>query len=139
MVNFKGGDPKKLAAYAVLANPKIPTCEGEGVEPTLIRDFIRLIGGKEFSLCDPKFGQNLAGIANDILDKIEMVIRLKQRPVVSTIVVKFGTQIIPNAPGTGWVYDPQRNALILGKDLQLKPEPKGTQIEVKFVSAILDK
>lgn len=135
LVSFKNGDPKKLVSYAVLADPN--NCDGEGMDPLLIREFLRLTGGKEFSLCDPKFGQNLASIANDILDKIEMVIRLRQRPVVSTITVKFGTQIIPNDPKVGWVYDPQRNAIVISKDLELRPEPKGTQLEVKFVAAIL--
>lgn len=137
LVSFKSGDPKKLVSYAVLADPT--NCAGEGMQPNLIRDFLRLTNGKEFSLCDPKFGQNLASIANDILDKIEMIIRLRQRPVVSTITVKFGTQTIPNDPAIGWVYDPQRNAIIISKDLELKPEPKGTQLEVRFIAAILDK
>ncbi len=137
LVSFKNGDPKKLVSYAVLADPN--NCEGEGVQPTLIREFLRLTNGKEFSLCDPKFGQNLASIANDILDKIEMVIRLRQRPVVSTITVQFGTQTIPNDPAVGWVYDPIRNVIIISKDLELKPEPKGTQLEVKFIAAILEK
>lgn len=134
---FKGGDADRLLAYAVLANPRSLNCKGEGEEPYRIREFVNALNGKLFDLCDPQFGNNLAAVGADIVENIEMTIRLKQRPVVSTLQVWYGSQKIENDWSTGWGYDPQRNAIVFSKDMKLKPEPKGTQIQVKFTSAIL--
>jgi hypothetical protein len=43
--------------------------------------------------------------------------------------------VIPNDPKKGWVYDPTRNALVFGEELDLKPEPTGTQVQVSFTAA----
>lgn len=138
LYGLKGGDPSKIAVYGAIIPPGETRCDNWG-EPTPVKlqDFMRIMSGVELNLCDTDFGQKLAAIGTDILSKVETKIPLKSIPVASTIRLTYGSQVIPNDINKGWIYDPKRNWIILGKDLELQPEPKGTQIEVYFVPADL--
>jgi hypothetical protein len=63
------------------------------------------------------------------------VLYLSRPPQPDTIFVTFGSQTVPNDPKKGWVFDPVRNALVFGDEIDLKEEPQGTQVEVDFTAA----
>ena len=61
---------------------------------------------------------------------------LSKAPIVSTIQVTFGTQVIPSDFNTGWFYNPKDNSIEFGKDLFLdENQPADAKIDVSFDSA----
>lgn len=136
--DLKGGDVSKVLPYAVYIPTNSTDCDRGGeTEPTRIEEFFEIMRQKGqtpkgFSLCDPDFGGKLAGIADDVVGKVSRIIRLERPPVVDSIFVQYGSQVIPNDPVIGWQFDPRRNAIVFGREIDIQPEPPGTTIEVDF-------
>lgn len=87
-----------------------------------------------YNLCDPAFGQNLAKIGEVLSYTVGNIIYLKRVPIVSTIQVWYGTQRIDPHPTQGWSYDPARNAIVLGSEIQWSQQPPGTRVRVRYES-----
>lgn len=139
LLKFKGNDPDLMTAYSVVIPATDSRCDRSGEDvPHRIEAFTSLMKGLTFSLCDPDFGYNLSRIGEDLLKRMSFIIQLKQVPVVSTIRVTYGSQVIQQDPSVGWSYSAKRNAILLGHNLVLEKEPKGTQIQVTFTPAILE-
>lgn len=139
LMNLKGWNKPKVITYGVIVPSGERECDrDEQSEPKKIEEFLYLAGGTYFSLCSPDYGQNLAAIGKDLVKRIGMFIPLKQIPVVSTIRVRYGKQVIPESVKTGWSYDPYRVGINLGAGLELEEQAIGTELEIDFVPALLD-
>lgn len=140
LIAMKGGDATKVLAYGAIAVSGRPNseCPRDSGEPFEIEDFLGKVsnaGKNVFSLCDPQFGDYLAQIGQDVVDRIGYTILLNRPPDLKTVKMLFGTQeILPDAK-TGWSYDPERNALILGSEIKWSEQPKGTKLKVTFATA----
>ena len=97
-------------------------------------EFLNLAKGIEYNICDADYGTKLATIAKDVIGKVGKFMYLSRPPVVDTIVVTYGSQVIPNDVKTGWTYDTVRNALAFGEELKYSAQPAGTQLEVNFTA-----
>lgn len=55
----------------------------------------------------------------------------EQREVLKWIEVRYGDQLVPNDPETGWTYDANRNAIILHEGLEIKAE-EGARLSITY-------
>lgn len=140
LLDLKGGHQDKILAYGAIipSNISRPSCPRDDYQtPKKLEEFLTLAKGIEFNLCDTDFGTKLAHIATDVVQKVGRIMYLSRPPVVDTIQVVYGSQVIPNDPNTGWTYDPVRNALIFGEKIVLSHQPPGTQMQVTFTAGQL--
>ncbi|MBL7689409.1 MAG: VWA domain-containing protein [Bdellovibrionaceae bacterium] len=136
LLNLKGGDAAKIITYGVYIPTNVSSCDRSGEpEPRKLEALFKIANGKTLGLCDADYGKKLAALGDDLVRRVGSVLYLTRPADPATITVAYGTQIIPNDPQTGWIYDPSRNALVFGPDIDLKPEPPGTQVEVDFIAA----
>lgn len=140
LLNLKSGNQDKILSYAVI----IPTALGQSppgcirdpyTMPHILEKFIADMKGQSFGLCDADFGQKLAKMGANLADRVGKYIFLGRKPIEHTIVVRYGTQIIPQDSQVGWMYDPSRVALLFGEKVQWSTQPRGTQVEVDFKPA----
>lgn len=137
-------DPAKVLGYGAI----IPTgadesrCPRDAFDaPTKIEEFLKLVtnaGKNEFGLCDPDFGQQIAGMGKDIVKKVGGRMKLNRPPVIETIKVMYGTQEIPNDFAKGWTFDPSDNSLYFGQEIQWTTQPPGTTVKIDFKAARYD-
>lgn len=139
LVSLKGNKDKVLG-YGVIVPTGDRRCERDefNATPVQIEEFLGMTvntGKNIFGLCDPNFGQNLANLSQDIARYVGGVIYLNRAPIPETIRVVYGTQSIPSHPKTGWMFDPAKNAIILGQDIVWSTQPAGTKVQVLFEAA----
>ncbi len=142
LVKLKG-KREKVLAYGAIIPSGIPNdvCPRDdySTEPHRIEQFLSLTinkGKNEFNLCAADFGDKLAQVAQDLAKQVSNTIYLNRAPVIKTLKVTYGTQLIANDPLTGWTFDPSLNALFLGDNLSLDPnQPVGSKIKVDFDAA----
>ena len=133
LLNLKNQDRDKILTNGVIIPVADQSCERSGEDPPVrTEQFLKMSNGVEFGLCDPDYGTKLAGLGKLLVTRSN-VVYLTRAPRIDSVVVMFGTQEIPQARGTGWVYDPARNAIILGSDIIWTTQPKGTHLSVNFV------
>lgn len=136
LVSLKSGDKEKILPYGVFIPVADRNCDRSGEDrPVRIESFMRLAGGVSFGLCDPAYGQKLAEVGKILVERIGKLVYLTRPAQVDTIEVRFGSQIIPNEARSGWVYDPARNAIVLGDDIKWSVQPAGTRLSVTFLAA----
>lgn len=137
LVKLKGTS-EKILSYGVLVPTGTFGCaRDEGVPPTDIERFLSFsptAGSNEFSLCDPLFGDKLAGLGKDLASRIGNFFYLQRVPVLSTIVLTFGTQIIPFDKVSGWSFDSAQNAILLGPKVAWSKQPPGTKLLIRYES-----
>ncbi len=133
LLGLKNQDAAKIIPYGVYLPSGDPKCASGG--QTKLEEYFKLVSAKTFGLCDPLFGQKLAELGDDLVRRVGSVLNLTRPAQRDTITVTFGSQTIPNDPRFGWVYDPTTNALIFGDEIDLLPEPPGTQVVVDFIAA----
>ena len=139
LLNLKNGDQSKILFYAAYIPTTDNTCSRSGEDPPVAYEvFFKLIKAKTFGLCDPDFGGKLASFGADLSNSVGGTVLLSRPPDVSSIVVTYGSQIISNDALTGWSYEPERNAVVLGKSLKLTQQPIGTKISINFLAAEYD-
>jgi hypothetical protein len=138
LLGLKNGDKKKVLTYGAF----IPTNDTFGCErdefmttPLRLEEFFSITGGLYYNLCDPNFGMKLSQISQDISAKVGRKVYLDRPPDLRTLIVRYGTQVLPNDTKTGWTYDPSENALILGSEIVWDSQPSGTSLEVEFDEA----
>jgi hypothetical protein len=102
--------------------------------PYRIEEYLRIAGGSYFNVCSNDFGTDLVGVAQDLVSRVEPVIYLEDRPYVPSIKLYYGGVEIPNDFESGWVYDPQRNVIRLGKWLDLKGK-QNLSFEINYTKA----
>jgi hypothetical protein len=136
LVNLKGGDASKIISYGVYIPSVDRACNRSGEpQPKKLEEFFQLSKAQTLGLCDADYGMKLVELGADLVRRVGSVLYLSRPPQPDTIYVTFGSQVIPNDPIKGWVYDPGRNALVFGDEIDLLPEPTGTQVEVDFTAA----
>jgi len=136
LLNLKKGDADKIITYGVHIPSNISSCPRSGEPmPKKLEEFFKLTNATAFGLCDADFGVKLAELGADLVRRVSSVLYLSRPAQPHTIKVTFGTQTIPNHPDKGWIFDPSRNAILFGEEIELLPEPTGTEIEVDFVAA----
>ena len=139
LMDLKEWNRDKVIAYGVIIPSGEKDCQrDENREPIKIEEFLHMVEGSFFSLCASDYGQRLAAMGDDLTKRIGMFISLKQVPVLRTVQVQYGTQILPEDVKTGWSYDPGRVGINLGPQLELEDQPDGTELEVSFVPALLE-
>ena len=142
LLNLKRNKDKILSYGALIPSNVKPTanCQrDEGTSPFMVENFLNLSanrGKNEVSLCDPQFGTKLVEFSKEIVNVVNKPVVLSKAPIVSTIQVTFGTQVIPSDFNTGWFYNPKDNSIEFGKDLFLdENQPADAKIDVSFDSA----
>jgi hypothetical protein len=138
LVNLKNGRADKVLAYGAMipssvTNPSCSRDEGNKT-PRRIEEFIALTKGLEYDICDSDYGKKLAIVAADVVQKVGRIMYLSRPPIVDTISVTYGSQVLPNDKDYGWTYDPVRNALIFGDKIVLSTQPSGTTMSVTFTT-----
>jgi hypothetical protein len=151
LMKMKGNDARLLLAYGVVVPtgvgdcPRDPAPDGfsPGPPPTRIEQFLGMVkNGKNqenvFNLCDPEYGQKLAGLAKDIVDNVGAIFYLDQTPDINTIRVTYGTSVLPMDPHKGWMFDVAKNAVVLGDNIDWTSQPSGSRVMVNYELAIND-
>ncbi len=147
LVNLKKGDDNKLAAYAALVTPGNPLgCRYDSEWGNGIAILIRFLsyfetfgsstGKNYFDLCSPNFGSELAKIGEDLENRIELFVPLKEFPVLSTMQISYGSQIIPQDEFYGWSYNAERVGIIFGRGLVLKKQ-ENVELSIDYIPAEL--
>ena len=144
LVRRIGGDPERVLAYGAIIPPGVDDCSRDGGvsdTPDALIQFMQLVyggdaEGKYFNLCSPNFGLELAGIAEDIVEKVGNLIRLDKVPDPRTIQVKYGEVNIPNHPDKGWTYDPKEKSIYLGREIEWPNDEIERDLTIGFERAI---
>ncbi len=90
---------------------------------TVLADFAKKAGGLTASVCDKDFGPALAKLSETVRQQIESI-ELKDVPLAGTLKVSFS----PAFNGT-WTLS--------GKKIMFsKPVPKGTRVDVRYLTKI---
>lgn len=138
LLNLKKGDSSKILSYGVI----IPTNDSTGCSrdeynapPRRIEDFFSLTKGQFYGLCDVDYGAKLSRIGSDLVERIGRRVLLDRRPIIDTVEVTYGSQVIEPHPETGWSYDATDNAVVLGRRIQWTEQPDGTTVQVYFKPA----
>lgn len=114
--------------------------------PQKIEDLTKALNGEIYNICDMSpaniahFAQKLAqfGLVSSPIPPSADIseVPLTIQPVVSTIEVRYGTQILTAGDlQQGWVYDSVKNAVVLGQKVPWTYQRPGTKLEVAFVPA----
>lgn len=134
----EGFGPDRLEQFIVAANPDRGT-------PAQIR------ANHIMGLVQRDFGKDLAKIGSDItMRTLAKEIFLDQRPRLDEkgqlmIRVRYGTpdqlaqgkgQLIPQAPRTGWLYDPENNSIKLSGEIEYQYQ-EGARFAVDMVPVLI--
>ena len=147
LMQLKQNDKEKLAAYAAIIPPENPNncaTDNQWNERNLNRfiEFLNFFdntgwGKTYFDLCSQTFGEDLARIGEDLENRIDLFIPLKEYPVVETLKVRYGHQDIPPDESVGWSYNAERVGILLGKGLVLDEQP-GAELIINYIPAKLE-
>ena len=136
LLALKGNDPSKILAYGVLTASFDLNCKAVSeTRPLNIERFLALAfkgTPNVMSLCSPTYGAELASMGTDISTRVGNVIYLKRLPVKGSIRVKLGNTELPSDPVTGWIYDAEKNAIILGEGINWSSFPDGAELKVSY-------
>jgi len=140
LLNLKGGNAKKILAYGVIVPSGDSTCPRDSGNPVTTEAFLGMVqngvGGKNImNICDPDYGLKLANMAKDIVDKVGNVIYLDRPAALESIRVTYGSIDLPKDFETGWSFDPNKNAIILGSKVDWNSQPSGSKVKVFYSAA----
>lgn len=139
LVSQKRNNPKLLSTYMVgMAGSNL--CTGDqnvaAVQPRYA-EFMKISKGKTYSLTCPNYGESLAEISSDIVDKLNKpFVRLSEKPIVSTIEISFNGTRLPGgtkSEGGFWFYDEPNNS-ILFHDMSFTKDLESAEIQITFKS-----
>lgn len=111
-------------------DPAIRYASRGPTEPVNIQGFIRDLGGRYMGLRDKNYGDAMADLGRYVRSRAlaRPRVDLEAIPEWGTIEVKLNDQVQPL--GEGWLYDDQRNSVIIAQDLSAVNGP--IDIKVKF-------
>lgn len=133
------GRKERIIAYSVMVPMGTPNCPSENMAPLRFDQFLNSLsnaGRNIFNLCDVAFGDRIAQIGDDLVRYVGNTILLTRPPILSTMKIEYGDQVIPAHPRKGWSYDPSRNAILFGDELVWSKQPDGTKVSVSYESAV---
>lgn len=137
---FLKGTKDKILSYGAIIPTGTATskCSQDEGNPIEVEKFLALnvnAGKNIVGLCDRDFGTRLVNFSKEIVQVVNKPIILSRVPIIPTIVVKYGAQVIPSNTITGWYFDPKQNAILFGEDLYLdEKQPAGSKLDVFFDS-----
>ncbi|MGZ5278398.1 MAG: VWA domain-containing protein [Pseudobdellovibrionaceae bacterium] len=142
LMTLKNQDARRVFAYGAIVPSSDSDCNRDdfSMKPVKIESFLSLVynganGQNVFSLCDPEYGKKLAGMAKDIVDEFGGVFYLDRMPIESTIRVTYGSADLPRDGNKGWSLDTERNAIVLGDNIDWASQPSGSRIMVNYEAA----
>jgi hypothetical protein len=147
MLALKRNDRRKVLGYGAIVPTSVPSgCARDqlDVTPKRIEEFLDLVpngvtgggrGNNIVSLCATDFGKRLAEFALDIVDQVGSTIYLTRFPEIKTIRVTYGDLVLPEDPRRGWSYNPSKNAIQLGSEIEWSNQPIGSKIRVFYQEA----
>jgi hypothetical protein len=144
LVDLKNGNRDKVLSYGVLVPSNDTTrCERDDYssKPLKIESFLSMVVNNKnnvMNICDPDYGTRLANMAKDIVDKVGNIIYLDLPPDIASIRVTYGSVDLPKNFETGWSFDVQKNAIILGSKINWGSQPSGSRVKVFYDAATLD-
>lgn len=134
------GDKNKILSYGAMVPSGTETmnCMQDEGDPRKVEEFLAMnvnAGKNIVRLCDKDFGTKLVNFSKEIVQTVNKPIILSKVPIIPTIKVMYGTQVIPSDTVTGWYFDPKQNAILFGEDLYLdENQPKNAKLDVFFDS-----
>ena len=132
---LKGGFDK-ISIYAAYIPTTDRTCNRSGESPPRkFEDFFRQVNAITVGVCDPQFGKKLAEVGKDLFRRIARVMFLSRTPVRGSIKVKYGKIYLPEDYRKGWTFDPSRNALLFGEEINWDAQPPGSNLDVEYTPA----
>lgn len=140
LLRLKGNDPRKVLVFGVIIPTPEQNCTRDAFEtPVRIESFLATFQlpnlSNTLSLCSPNYGAELTKMADTIVNQIGSVILLAKLPDLKTLRVKYGSIDLPNDPAKGWSYSLEKNAVILGDQIDWTAQPSGSRVKV-FYDAI---
>ncbi len=135
-------DPAKIMAYGALIPSHLTSkdlsqrkgCSRDSQGPPVnIETFIEEHGGKIFDLCESDFGLEMARVGRELGNAIESGSMLEDIPDPRTIRVFANDIEIPNDPKKGWMYLPDSNSILFGRELEV--DSSNSQIIIQYTSA----
>lgn len=108
--------------------------------PTKIEEATRSLKGKIYNICNmdasslAEFAYNLTyfGIR---MQPSSLEIPLRVAPDLSTLVVKYGTQIVDRNAKTGWAYDAAKKSIVFSEKIQWSNQPTNTEVVISYYPA----
>lgn len=136
LLGLKKNDIRRVLTYGAIIPTGSPShCYRDGYEePKRLEEFFAISKGMSFFLCDPFFGTQIANIGKDLVKKVVQKIQLDRLPVLSSIRITYGTQVILPDETEGWIYLPEENAITFGPGIVWSAQPDGTSIQVDYTA-----
>ncbi len=113
------GDIRDVIVYAALGAEDFgcaPSGEGLNYVGSAHEAVIKATHGKVYKACDPNFGNSLADLGQDLVQRVATPrMYLAARPRQGTLVIRYHGQVLPGGPkadGGFWVYDYDLNAVL---------------------------
>lgn len=126
---------KDFSVYAAYVDGKNRSCPGDDPQRGRLQEFFTKTNAVTFDLCDPQFGKKLADVGKDIFRRIARMMYLSRVPDPTSIVVRYGKSILPRDLKKGWTFDPARNALLFGDEINWDSQPPGSNLDVDYTPA----
>lgn len=143
LVDLKG-DARKVLSYGVvrkyLERFSCTSSSEDSQITRILEDFLEMTvnGGKAqpnvLSLCSADYGVKLAEFAKDIVMRSSGKVKLAGVPIQGTLVVRYGTQIIPNNLISGWTYENSTNSILLSEGIIWEDQGPGVGLTVDYKS-----
>jgi hypothetical protein len=139
LIALKGTKDKILSYGAMIpTGTETGSCIQDEGDPRKVEAFLAMnvnTGKNIVRLCDKDFGTRLVDFSKEIVQIVNKPIILSKVPIIPTITVMYGSQVIPSNTVTGWYFDPKQNAILFGEDLYLDDkQPPGSKLDVFFDS-----
>ena len=142
-------DMSKVTMFSwIVPSTSKPDCDRDTFTdglPVRIEELTKNLNGVVYNICEMNthtitdFAQKLALFGGNTFpapfaDIWE--IPLKFAPVLSTVEVRYGTQILTGGDkNAGWIYDSATKSILLGGSIPWSRQPVGTKLEVSFETA----
>ena len=85
-----------------------------------INELVEMFDGSMLSICDPQSITLLTAVQNSVYRNVARI-ALKKIPILESMNVCYGSQLIPFDGVQGWSYLPYSNMITFAKDLFLEP------------------
>ena len=141
LTKLKGTGFRTAAAYVSPSFGSSCVSSGEP-EPVKLEEFLMATQATKVSLCDPTMGQTIVAAISGMASPspnpgpkpvYDRVIELPSKAVLSSISVSYDHQALMFGDlYSGWVFDSQRNAVVIGEGVPLGSRPWTTKIEIEY-------
>lgn len=134
-VNLKGNDPKKVIPYGIIIPVNSSTnCTRDNGPPFKLEEYIKMLNGYVYDLCDPNYNSSLDFLGKDIVNRISKIMYLNRRPIVSTIKITYGGREIINDIEKGWSFDVAKNAIVFGDTLMESLSGTSDKLDISYTA-----